>query len=138
MLYVPKKSKYKKQYKGKIFNRIGKNKSFRFLTLGSLSLIALTNGKISSTQLNSINQTLKKKIKKLGKIYLNIFPQTPITKKPNEVRMGKGKGNVNYWVYKIKPGEIVCKIETDFLKVSLKSLLIAKQKLPIKTKIIFN
>ena len=79
-----------------------------------------------------------KQIKKLGRLKVNIFPHTPISKKPIEVRMGKGKGNVDHWIFKVKPGFILYEIETIFIPIAIKALQRGQVRLPIKTKIIFN
>eukprot|EP01041_Mallomonas_annulata_P000677 gene677-1298_t len=86
----------------------------------------------------SLKQVVTKCIKKTGRLRFKIFPQTPITKKPIEVRMGKGKGNVDHWVVKIKPGTMLCFIETNLIAVAKKALKYAQIRLPIKTKIILT
>ena len=138
MLFKPKKSKFKKQNKGKAFNRISKNNSLFNLNFGTIGLKAIDHGKINSKHLQTLIQSINKKIKKKGKIKLNIFPHTPITGKPTESRMGKGKGNINFWVFKIKPGIIICEIETNFMLLAKKVLKLVQIRLPINTKIIFD
>jgi len=96
----------------------------------------LEAGRIKSSQIESVRKNIKRKIKKSGKIWINIFPDLPITSKPSEVRMGKGKGNIDHWVTKIVPGKILFEVlgnDKQLLKNSLKS---AANKLPIKTTII--
>jgi large subunit ribosomal protein L16 len=96
MLFIPKKSKFVKQQKGKAFNRINKLTSSNQLQKGCIGLISMDSGRLSSKQLISLRQTLNKYVKKKGRIFINIFPQIPITNKPTKVRMGKGKGNVDH------------------------------------------
>lgn len=135
MLFIPIKQKYKKQQKGKAFNKIINTKSF--LKYGQIGLKVLSHYRINSKQLCALYNALKKKIKRKGRLIFNIFPQTPITKKPIEVRMGKGKGNVSHWVSKIKPGVILCEISTPHIIYAKKILNFARFKLPLKTKIVF-
>lgn len=135
MLFIPIKQKYKKQQKGKAFNKVIKSKSF--LKYGQIGLKVLSSYRLNSKQLVALFNGLKKKIKKKGKLIISVFPQTPITKKPIEVRMGKGKGNVSHWVSKVKPGNILCEISTPNVIFAKKILNYARFKLPIKTKIIF-
>lgn len=137
-MFTPKKSKFKKQQKGKISNHINSPVSPDQLNFGSLGLKALSFNRITSKQIETIRQSLSKSIKKTGKVVINIFPNTPISQKPLEVRMGKGKGNVNHWVFKVKPGFIICEIVTNQIKIAKKALLLLKKKMNIKTKIIKN
>jgi len=95
MLFTPKKTKYKKKQKGKRLNRITKVCSLYRLSFGRLGLKSMEFGHLTSIQINAIRQTINKIIKKKGKVKVNIFPNTQISKKPLEVRMGKGKGSVN-------------------------------------------
>jgi large subunit ribosomal protein L16 len=138
MQISPSRSKYKKQRKGKAFNRINKQITFNRLILGSLGLQAQESGRMTSKQMESIQQTINKIIKKSGKIIMNTFPQTPITKKPLEIRMGKGKGAVDHWIFKIQPGFVICEVETTTLDLGIKALNLAQLRLPFKTKLIFN
>jgi len=136
MLLIQKKQKYKKQQKRKPLNKIAKVLSFFSLKFGVLGLKALEFGRVSSKQLLSLYLTLNKIIKKSGKVLLKVFPQTPITRKPLEIRMGKGKGSVYFWIAKIYAGTILCEVLTLNHVLGIKALLEAKQKLPLKTKII--
>jgi len=139
MLYKkPKTQKYEKYQKGKSFNKINSSLfSLNNLKFGVIGLKSCEFGRISSPQLFSIYSTLNKKLKKVAKICIHKFPQTPITKKPIEVRMGKGKGNVYEWISKIKTGMLICSIETKSISVTLHALKLAQLRLPIKTKIFF-
>ena len=102
---------------------------------GTIALKSTEHGKLNSKQIQTLVQLINKKLKKKGKIKLNIFPNTPVTKKPTEARMGKGKGNVDFWIYKIRPGIFVCEIETHFISLAKKVLRLVQIRLPIKTKI---
>lgn len=138
MSYIPSKSKYKKYQKGKSFNRINKNLDFNCLTFGCIGLKALNFGRLNSKQIASIRQSINKIIKKTGIIFINVFPNTAITKKPLEIRMGKGKGNVDHWVYKLRPGFIICEIQTNNISLAVKALKRAQIRFPILTRIVFN
>jgi len=136
MIFIPKKSKFKKQNKGKAFNRISKNKTLFNLHYGTIALKSVEHGRLNSKQIQTLVQLINKKIKKKGKIKLNIFPHTPISAKPTETRIGKGKGNIDSWICKIKPGNVICEIETNFIALTKKNLRLVQVRLPINTKII--
>lgn len=137
-MYIPKNFKFKKQQKGKDFAKINSQSLTIFNPPKFIGLKSIDFGRISSQQLKSLKQVVTKCIKKTGRLRFKIFPQTPITKKPIEVRMGKGKGNVDHWVVKIKPGTMLCFIETNLIAVAKKALKYAQIRLPIKTKIILT
>jgi large subunit ribosomal protein L16 len=138
-MFIPKKSKFKKQQKGKLCNRIdGSIFSSDQLHFGSVGLKALTHDNLTSKQMEAIRQSINKVVKKTGKIIIKSFPNIPVSKKPIEVRMGKGKGAVDHWVFKVKPGYILCEIITDQVEIGVKALTMVKKKLSIKTKIILN
>jgi len=136
MLFTPKRTKFKKRQKGKRLNTITKVCSLYRLSFGRLGLKAMDFGHLSSKQINAIRQTINKMIKKKGKLKVNIFPNTQISKKPLEVRMGKGKGAVNRWVFKVRTGTILFEIETFALEVGINALKLAQYKIPIKTRIV--
>ena len=138
MQYTPKKTKYKKQHKGKKFNIISPLNTFEIIKNGNVALKSVDTGRIKATQLIACKQTINKIIKKLGQLKINIIADTPITKKPLEIRMGKGKGAVDHWVAKVKSGIILFEIETSVKLLAIKALKTAQLKLPLKTKIIFE
>lgn len=136
MLFIPKKFKFKKQQKNSNFNKICSNLNNK--SNSNLCLKAASFGRITSKQLISIRQTIKKNIKRVGRIQFHIFPQTPISKKPKEIRMGKGKGSVDHWISKVKTGQIICEIKTESFLKGIKALKLASFRLPLKTKIVYN
>jgi len=138
MLFIPSNSKYKKQQKGKTINRVHKENNIFRLKFGSIALKSITSGRITSSEIKTIRQIVNKNIKKQGRLRLNIFSQTPITKKPLEIRMGKGKGNVNHWVCKIKAGAILLEIETEYVAVAIRTLKLVQIRISLNTKIIIN
>lgn len=137
MSFIPKKFKFKKHQKGRLFNRVFKNITQTQLKFGTIGLKAINFGRLTSKQIESIRQSINKIIKKSGKIFMNTFPDTPISKKPLEIRMGKGKGSVDHWIFKVQPGFILCEIETNTLSIAVKALKRAQIRSPIKTKIVF-
>lgn len=141
MQFIPKKYKHQKHHKGNTVNRI-KNfpntlKTSIFAT-NMISLRTISSGTINSKQLNSFFRCAKKYVKKLGRFKLFTFPHTPKTKKPVEVRMGKGKGSVSFWVARLKIGTVLCQIDTKFNDLAIKALIQAKLRIPIKTTIKLN
>ena len=137
MLYIPNNFKYKKQQKGKSFCRINKKVDFLQLKYGSIGLKALTCGRLTSKEIKTAHQLLNKKLKRRGFIKVNVYPQNSISKKPLEIRMGKGKGNVDHWVFNVRPGMILFEVETEFRALVMKALKLVQIRLSVDTKIIF-
>jgi len=135
MWLQPKKTKYKKLKKGKIPRFNLKNTK---LVFGSMGLKCTESGIISSKQIESARQAINRKMKRKGKIWIRIFPFISVTSKPNEVRMGKGKGNVSKWCAKVSSGTILFEICNKSTRDSLLALKSGNNKLPLKTKIIKN
>ena len=134
MLLQPKKTKYKKHRKGTLPRLEYKKNKLRF---GSIGLKSTQSGLITSRQLESARQAINRKIKKKGKLWIRIFPDLPITKKPSEVRMGKGKGSVDHWSAKVKGGTVlfeVCGINRKIAQAAFKT---GGAKLPVKTRLFF-
>lgn len=138
MNFIPNKFKFKKHRKGKQFNKIYKNVDYVQLNYGSIGLKCLEFGRITSKQIEATRSSISKIIKKSGKLFINIFPDTPVSKKPLEIRMGKGKGGVDRWIYKIQPGVVLCEIETSLTALGVKALKRAQIRFPLKTKIIYS
>ena len=126
----PQKTKYRKQQKGKLrgFATSGAKVSF-----GEYGLKALTRGRVTARQIEAARRAMTRYIKRGGKVWIRIFPDVPITKKPVEVRMGKGKGNVEYWVAKIQPGKVLYEMEGVTEEVAREAFRLAAAKLPILT-----
>jgi len=137
MKFFPKSSKYTKYQKSRSVNTINSYLSLENLKMGSLGLKSVESGYLNTKQFKTIYQLLHKMLKKIGKIIFKIFPRKPITKKPIEVRMGKGKGAVYDWSAKIKAGTILFEIETLKINIALKALYYIQLKLPIKTRVIY-
>ncbi len=126
----PKRTKFRKTHKGR--NRglaqVGNSVSF-----GEYGLKAVTRGRVTARQIEAARRAMTRHIKRGGKIWIRIFPDTPITKKPVEVRMGKGKGNVEYWVAKIVPGKVLYEMEGVDEEIAREAFRLAAAKLPIQT-----
>jgi large subunit ribosomal protein L16 len=137
-MYIPKNTKFKKQRKGRLPAKIKKNKSFELLKQGTIGLKLIDFGRIESDQLKASWEALKKILKKRGAISLNLVSDTPVSKKPIEIRMGKGKGAVHHWVAKVRPGTLLFEIETTETVLAIKALKAAQLRLPLKTKIILE
>jgi large subunit ribosomal protein L16 len=133
MLLQPKRTKYKKSKKGKLLKFNFKSNQLQFGTYGIKSV---ESGILSAKQIESARQVLNRKLKRKGKVWVRVFPFLPVTSKPTEVRMGKGKGNVSHWVVKIASGTVLFEIcsRNDF--TSLIALKSCSKKLPLKTKLI--
>lgn len=137
-MFIPKKSKFKKYQKGKAFNRVTTPILLNNLQIGSIGLRAIEFGRLTSKQVEAIFKIINKTIKKTGRLVLKVFPQTPISKKPIEIRMGKGKGSVDHWVSKVKSGSIICELEVNSHLTAIKALQLAQLRIPFKTKIIYQ
>ncbi|BAM99671.1 50S ribosomal protein L16 [Blattabacterium cuenoti] len=131
----PKKTKYKKKQKGRI--RGNAKKGF-LLSRGLYGVKALEGSWITSRQLEASRVAATRYMKREGKLWINIFPDKPATKKPQEVRMGKGKGPVEFWVAVVKPGRILFEIDGVEMNIAKEALRLAAQKLPIKVKFVFS
>jgi large subunit ribosomal protein L16 len=129
----PKKTKFRKQFKGRIS---GVAESGSFLSFGSFGLKALEPERITSRQIEAARRSITRYMKRAGKVWIRVFPDVPVSKKPTEVRMGKGKGSVEYWAAKVKPGRIMFEIDGVSFAVAKEAFRLASAKLPIKTKII--
>ncbi|MCG5536768.1 50S ribosomal protein L16 [Ectothiorhodospira mobilis] len=126
----PKKTKFRKQSKGR--NR-GLAQSGNKVSFGEYALQSVDRGRVTARQIEAARRAMNRHIKRGGKIWIRIFPDVPVTKKPVEVRMGKGKGNVEYWVCKIQPGRVLYEMEGVSEEVAREAFRLAAAKLPIKT-----
>ena len=133
MPLMPKRTKYRKMQKGR--NR-GKATRGTQVTDGEYGLQAIEAGAIKSNQIEAARVAMTRYIKRGGKVWIKIFPDKPVTKKPAETRMGKGKGAPEYWVAVVKPGRILFEIEGVTEDVAREALRLAAQKLPIQTKFV--
>lgn len=126
----PKRTKYRKQFKGR--NRGIATRGTK-VSYGEYGLKTLEHGQITARQLEAARRAMSRHIKRGGKVWIRIFPDKPITKKPLEVRQGSGKGNVEYWVALVQPGRMMFEIEGVTEDLAREALGLAAAKLPVKT-----
>ncbi|MCW5197487.1 50S ribosomal protein L16 [Buchnera aphidicola] len=130
----PKRTKFRKMHKGRNRGIIVNDK----IIFGTFGLKAITRGRLTSRQIESARRSIARYVKKLGKLWIRIFPDKPITQKPLEVRMGKGKGNVEYWVSLVQPGKILYEITGISEEESRQAFKLASDKLPVKTIFVYK
>ncbi|MCZ6471623.1 MAG: 50S ribosomal protein L16 [Gammaproteobacteria bacterium] len=126
----PKRTKFRKQFKGR--NR-GLASTGSKVSFGEYGLKAVGRGRITARQIEAARRAMTRHIKRGGKIWIRVFPDVPVSKKPLEVRMGKGKGNVEYWVCKIQPGRVLYEMEGVNEGIAREAFRLAAAKLPFKT-----
>ena len=131
----PKRTKFRKQFKGR--NR-GLANTGNKVSFGQFGLQAAERGRITARQIESARRAMNRYIKRGGKIWIRVFPDVPISKKPLEVRMGKGKGNVEYWVCKIQPGKMLYEMEGVTEEIAREAFKLAAAKLPFKTNFVIR
>jgi len=129
----PKKQKYRKQQKGRMK---GNSQRGHQLAFGSFGIKTLQEAWITGRQIEAARQAVTRYMKREGQIWIRIFPDKPVTKKPAEVRMGKGKGAVEYYVARVSPGRILFEAEGVPMEVAKEALRLAAQKLPVTTKFV--
>jgi len=132
-MLAPKKTKYRKMQRGK--NR-GKAQRGATINFGQYGLKSLEHGWITSRQIEAARIAITRHVKRGGKVWIRIFPHKPITLKPAETRMGKGKGNLEYWAAVVKPGTILFELSGIGIEVAKEAMRLAAHKLPIKTKFV--
>jgi large subunit ribosomal protein L16 len=139
MLFHPKNSKYTKFQKGKLLNCFRNNINLKTKSTKSIKLIALEYGRMTSQQLVALRGQIRKSIKKIGFLQFHVCPQLAITKKPSEIRMGKGKGSFSHWVLNSTSGMLICEVyfKKDFINRIFALMQKVQKQLPIKTKIVF-
>ncbi|MEO0344349.1 MAG: 50S ribosomal protein L16 [Pseudomonadota bacterium] len=129
----PKRTKFRKQFKGRIK---GEAKGGSDLNFGSYGLKATTPERVTARQIEAARRAMTRHMKRQGRVWIRIFPDVPVTAKPIEVRMGKGKGSVDRWVSKVKPGRIMFEIDGVSDAVAQEALRLAAMKLPVKTRVV--
>lgn len=126
----PKRTKFRKQHKGRNTGIAVRGSSVSF---GEYGLKAVTRGRITARQIEAARRAITRHLKRGGKMWIRVFPDKPITKKPLEVRMGKGKGSVEYWVAQIKPGSMLYEVQGVPEQLAREAFELASAKLPVKT-----
>ena len=132
-MLLPKRVKYRKQMRGRMS---GDTKGGDYVAFGDFGLVAMEPAWIKSNQIEACRITMSRFFRRGGKIYIRIFPDKPVTKKPAETRMGKGKGAVEYWVSVDKPGRIIFEVSNVTEEQAKEAFRLAGHKLPIRTKMV--
>ena len=129
----PKRTKFRKMHKGKIH---GEAKGGFNLNFGSYALKAIEPERVTARQIEAARRAITRHMKRQGRVWIRIFPDTPVSSKPVEVRMGKGKGSVDYWAAKVKPGRIMFEIDGVAETIAREALRLGAMKLPVTTRIV--
>ena len=131
----PKRTKYRKAHKGRIH---GNAKGGTTLNFGSYGLKALTPERVTARQIEAARRAITRHMKRQGRVWIRIFPDVPVSQKPAEVRQGKGKGSVEYWAAKVKPGRIMFEIDGVPHDIAKRAFELAAAKLPLQTKMVMR
>lgn len=129
----PKRTKFRKQFKGRIH---GESKGGTDLNFGAFGLKAVEPERVTARQIEAARRAITRHMKRAGKVWIRIFPDLPVTSKPTEVRMGKGKGSVDYWACRVAPGRVMFELDGVSEDVAREALQLGAAKLPIKTRFI--
>ena len=129
----PKRTKFRKAHKGRIH---GQAKGGFTLTFGSYGLKAVEPERITARQIEATRRAITRHMKRAGRVWIRVFPDLPVSKKPTEVRMGKGKGSPEYWMCRVKPGRVMFEIDGVPWDLAKEALTLASAKLPLDTKIV--
>ena len=129
----PKRTKFRKAFKGRIH---GNAKGGTELNFGAFGLKAMEPERITARQIEAARRAITRHIKRQGRLWIRIFPDVPVTKKPAEVRMGSGKGSIEYWCARVKPGRIMFELDGVPDALAREALVLGAAKLPIKTRIV--
>jgi large subunit ribosomal protein L16 len=132
-MLCPKRTKFRKAFKGRIH---GMAKSATNLDFGSYGLKATTADRVTARQIEAARRTIARHLKRAGKVWIRIFPDVPVSTKPAEVRMGKGKGTPEYWACRVKPGRIMFEIDGVDEALAKDALTLAAAKLPVRTRFV--
>lgn len=129
----PKKTKFRKAHKGRIH---GLAKGGTALNFGAYGLKATQPGRVTARQIEAARRAMTRHMKRAGRVWIRIFPDVPVSKKPTEVRMGKGKGSPEFWICKVKPGRVMFEIDGVSSTIAREAFSLAAAKLPISTRVV--
>ena len=129
----PKRTKFRKQFKGRIH---GAAKGGTDLNFGGFGLKALEPNRVTAREIEAARRAITRQMKRQGRVWIRVFPDVPVTSKPTEVRMGKGKGSVDFWACRVKPGRIMFEIDGVPHAIAEEALRLGAAKLPIKTRFV--
>ena len=131
----PKRTKFRKQHKGRIH---GEAKGGSTLNFGTFALKATEPERVTARQIEAARRAITRHMKRQGRVWIRIFPDVPVSSKPTEVRMGKGKGSVDFWACKVKPGRIMFEIDGVAETIAREALRLGANKLPVTTRIVIR
>ena len=129
----PKRTKFRKQHKGRIH---GEAKGGFALNFGTFALKATEPERVTARQIEAARRAITRHMKRQGRVWIRVFPDVPVSSKPTEVRMGKGKGSVDYWACKVKPGRIMFEIDGVAETIAREALRLGAMKLPVTTRVV--
>ncbi len=129
----PKRTKFRKQHKGRVHGRATSGTALNF---GSYGLKAVTPGRVTARQIEAARRAITRHMKRAGKVWIRIFPDVPVSQKPAEVRMGKGKGTPEFWMVRVKPGRVMFEIEGVAPDRAREAFALASAKLPLQTRFV--
>ncbi|MEE2996957.1 MAG: 50S ribosomal protein L16 [Pseudomonadota bacterium] len=132
-MLAPKRTKFRKAHKGRIK---GNAKGATSLNFGSYGLKALSPGRVTARQIEASRRAITRHMRRSGRVWIRVFPDVPVTQKPAEVRQGKGKGTVEYWAARVKPGRIMFEVDGVPKEIATVALELAAAKLPVQTKVV--
>jgi len=131
----PKRTKFRKQHKGRIHGAATAGANLNF---GAFGLKALEPERITARQIEAARRAITRHMKRAGRVWIRIFPDVPVAKKPTEVRMGKGKGSPEFWACRVKPGRIMFEVDGVSMEVAREALRLAAAKLPVRTRFVLR
>jgi large subunit ribosomal protein L16 len=134
-MFQPARTKYRKAHKGRIH---GKAKGGTALNFGNFGLKATEPGRVTAREIEAARRAITRHIKRIGRIWIRIFPDVPVSRKPAEVRMGSGKGTPEFWVCRVKPGRIMFELDGVSVDIARQAFELAGAKLPIATRIVIR
>ena len=129
----PKRTKFRKQHKGRIH---GDTKGGAQLNFGSYGLKAMEPDRVTARQIEAARRAMTRYMRRQGRVWIRVFPDVPVTKKPTEVRMGKGKGSVEYWAARVSPGRVMFEVDGVSEEIAREAFRLAGSKLPVKTRFV--
>ena len=129
----PKRTKFRRPQKGRMRGNAQRGNQLAF---GSFGLKAMSPERVTARQIEAARRAITRHMRRMGKLWIRIFPDVPVTKKPAEVRMGKGKGAVEYWICRVKPGRIMFELDGVKPEIAYEAFALAAAKLPVKTKVV--
>ncbi len=129
----PKRTKFRKQHKGRVHGRATSGTALNF---GSYGLKAVTPGRVTARQIEAARRAITRHLKRTGRVWIRIFPDVPVSTKPAEVRMGKGKGTPEFWMVRVKPGRVMFEIEGVAPDRAREAFALASAKLPLQTRFV--